>query len=418
MISIVTEFLPIVSVYICSFTINCIVPCTTSEMCCHKISKTLTKGIDNLNRNVEINWQFDQYDGCDYVDLENGLDVTDKDLSVIQLNIRGLSSKVNDLKHIIDHVQLNGQPDILLLCETWLSKQSPPVDIPGYSTYRKDRQNKKGGGVAVLVSDHLSSRPRYDLTLGEECESMIVEVKLGSNQALVCSAYRPPNTNCKQFVKEFQDNVKALRNYKNSTLVIGIDHNMDFLKNTNHVNTQNFMETILDNKLTPVITRPTRITHTTATLIDNILVDTNHIGNVTSSIGIDSTSDHLPCMAILHNILMTGREAIEITTRNMSKQRLDRLNTELVRKDWNCLNSLKTCNEKFNKFHTDLTELVDHYTPMYTTKIKFKKLRREPWLTAGLIKSINTDKRLYRQTLKPNHKETDIIRYKNYHQVL
>ena len=226
-------------------------------MCCHRPSKVLTKGIDNLNRNVEINWQFDQYDGCDYVNLENGLDVTDKDLSVIQLNIRGLSSKVNDLKHLIDHVQLDGHPHILLLCETWLTKQSPSVIIPGYSIYRKDRNNKKGGGVAVLVSDHLSSRPRHDLTLGDECESLIVEVKLGTTQALVSSVYRPTNTNCKKFVKEFQENVKILRKQKNTTLVIGMDHNMDFLKNTNHVNTQNFMETILDNKLIPVITRPT-----------------------------------------------------------------------------------------------------------------------------------------------------------------
>ena len=334
------------------------------------------------------------------------------------MNIRGLSSKVNDLKHLIDHVQLNGQPDILLLCETWLTKQSPSVNIPGYSLYRKDRNNKKGGGVAVLVSDHLSSRPRYDLSLGDECESLIVEVKLGTTQALISSVYRPPNTNCKKFVKEFQENIKILRKQKNTTLVIGLDHNMDFLKNTNHVNTQNFMETILDNKLIPVITRPTRITHTTATLIDNILVDSSQIGNLTSSICIDNTSDHLPCMAVLHNILMTGKEPIEITTRNLSKQRLDRLNTELVKKDWTCLDSLSTCNEKFDKFHKDLTELIDHFTPLHTKTIRFKKLRKEPWLTAGLIKSINKDKRLYRQMLKPKHTVNEVTKYKNYHQIL
>ena len=216
---------PITLLYIC-LNISCyIFPCTTSiigniEMCCHRPSKVLTKGIDNLDRNVEINWQFDQYEGCDHVNLENGLDVTDKDLSVIQLNIRGLSSKVNDLKYLIDHVQLDGHPDILLLCETWLTKQSPLVNIPGYSIYRKDRNNKKGGGIAMLVSDHLSSRPSYDLTLGNECKSLTVEVKLGKIQALISSVYRPPNTNCTKFVKEFQENVKILRKQKNTTLVM------------------------------------------------------------------------------------------------------------------------------------------------------------------------------------------------------
>ena len=65
-----------------------------------------------------------------------------------------------------------------------------------------------------------------------------------------------------------------------------------------------------------------------------------------------------------------------------------------------------------------MTELIDHFTPMHTKTIKFKKLRREPWLTAGLVKSINKDKRLYRQTLRPNHTINDVTKYKNYHQIL
>ena len=91
-------------------------------MCLHKVSK----GFDDLERPIDINWQFDKYDDCDYIDLENTVNVTDKDLSVIQLNIRGLSSKINDLNYLINHLQTSGQPDILLLCETWLTPNSPP----------------------------------------------------------------------------------------------------------------------------------------------------------------------------------------------------------------------------------------------------------------------------------------------------
>ena len=298
-------------------------------MCLHKT----IKGYNEVERPMDINWQFDKYDDCDYIDVDNSLNVTDKDLSIIQLNIRGLSSKINDLNHLINHLQTLGQPDILLLCETWLTQNSPSVKIPGYSMVKRNRTSKKGGGVTILIANHLISRPRDDLALREECESVFVEVKLGSSQALICSAYTPPNTDCKKFILSFNKKLKELRNKKNTTLVIGLDHNMDLLKSNNHINTQNFLERILENNMTLTITRPTRITHTSAMLIDNILVSSEQIGSINSYICIDNMCDHLPCVTILQNALMTGKEPVTIKTRKLDKLSISRLNTELTNKD-------------------------------------------------------------------------------------
>ena len=55
---------------------------------------------------------------------------------------------------------------------------------------------------------------------------------------------------------------------------------------------------------------------------------------------------------------------------------------------------------------------------MMTKTIKYKQLRREPWLTTGLLKSINKDKKLYRLSIRSQALTTDIIKYKNYHQIL
>ena len=112
-------------IYVCVFQLN--FRLYVHKMCLHKVSK----GSDELQRNIDINWQFDKYDDCDYIDIDNGLDVPDKDLSIVQLNIRGLSSKTNDLNHLINHIQIKGQPDIILLCKTWLNKNSPPCNNTG-----------------------------------------------------------------------------------------------------------------------------------------------------------------------------------------------------------------------------------------------------------------------------------------------
>ena len=58
---------------------------------------------------------------CDYVDLDsiNELKPTKNDLSIMQLNIRGLLNKQDQLNEIINECQA----DAILLCETLLKKK-------------------------------------------------------------------------------------------------------------------------------------------------------------------------------------------------------------------------------------------------------------------------------------------------------
>ena len=49
-------------------------------------------------------------------------------------------------------------------------------------------------------------------------------------------------------------------------VVIGLDHNMDFLKSSKHESTQDFINQNLEWGMLPMVTRPTRITKTSATI--------------------------------------------------------------------------------------------------------------------------------------------------------
>ena len=52
-------------------------------------------------------------------------------------------------------------PDILFLCETWMSKNSPTLRFPGYNMFETHRTHKKGGGTCVLVKDTIQSKTLY-----------------------------------------------------------------------------------------------------------------------------------------------------------------------------------------------------------------------------------------------------------------
>ena len=54
--------------------------------------------------------------------------------------------------------------------------------------------------------------------------------------------------------------------------------------------------------MVPCITKPTRVTKSSATLIDNIFVPLNLVPNMSSYIIIEDMSDHLPIVMILSDV--------------------------------------------------------------------------------------------------------------------
>ena len=94
----------------------------------------------------------------------------------------------------------------------------------------------------------------------------MIELKTETNNLLLVSGYRPPNSNIKEFLRDYKLAAKTWQNLKHHKLVIGIDHNFDFLKSDKHTQTQTFLEFNLDSDMMPTITRPTRVTQTSVTL--------------------------------------------------------------------------------------------------------------------------------------------------------
>ena len=58
--------------------------------------------------------------------------------------------------------------------------------------------------------------------------------------------------------------MKTLAKEKNKEIILGMDHNLDLLKSSSYSETQEFIDTNFDNNILPCITRPTRITKSTA----------------------------------------------------------------------------------------------------------------------------------------------------------
>ena len=81
---------------------------------------------------------------------------------------------------------------------------------------------------------------------------------LGKNNIILGSIYRVPGIKEKQF-NELYENVLKKVQMEKKEVVIGMDHNMDFLKVHKHNSTMELLDINLANNMLPVITKPTRI---------------------------------------------------------------------------------------------------------------------------------------------------------------
>ena len=131
-----------------------------------------------------------EFDNCDYVYSVS--DVKNSDLVVMQLNVRGISSKKSQMIDLLEHSVHNKQVDIVLISETWLTEFSPAINIPGYELYRQDSIHKKGGGVAILTSSKLRTvrRPNLSSKL-EQSECVTLEIILRNGDRPLSQLYVP-----------------------------------------------------------------------------------------------------------------------------------------------------------------------------------------------------------------------------------
>ena len=79
--------------------------------------------------------------------------------------------------------------------------------------------------------------------------------------------YRPPNTNHVAFIDELNVILEKIKRENKICYILG-DFNYNLLRAEDHIPTSNLLDWMYSYSFLPLINRPTRVTRSTATLID------------------------------------------------------------------------------------------------------------------------------------------------------
>jgi hypothetical protein len=242
---------------------------------------------------------------------------------------------------------------------------------------------------------------REDLCINTiDIEMLWVEIdkdSLKTNSNLVLGViYRRPGSDPRECVARLNDTLHLIEGERKLTLHTG-DYNRNLLNAHNHLPTNDFIEANFSHSLFPVIDKPTRITATTASLIDNIFINSTEIANSKSGILLWDVSDHFPVFYI-HFETEKSTEVQYRTGRIHNTKNKAKFSEILSNIDWSQVTDIYDTQLSSSIFHETLTKAYNDAFPITRTRIGYSN--RLEWLTPGLKRSISTKHKLHATFLK------------------
>jgi hypothetical protein len=229
-----------------------------------------------------------------------------------------------------------------------------------------------------------------------EYESVFIETCQGKTSTIIGEIYRVPDANAKLSLERYETTMNKLKS-SDKRVLIGTDQNFDYLKIDTDKFASDLFDTCLAENFIPTITKPTRVTPTSATLIDNIYIryldPFIHSGIICSKI-----SDHFPIFCFMGKYKPDTKptKPLQFTYRPMPPAILNQIAGQVRETDWNYLNNYTT-EESFVEFNSHLTNIINAFAPEKTVTIQPKCIIREEWMSKGLMKSSHTLNKLYRK---------------------
>ena len=376
-----------------------------------------------VNRNKSITKLSNFYSRNDFVctllllcgDIEiqpgpNNVEVTElmanRGIKVLHQNVRGLFANFEKIEIFLTNFK---NTDILTLSETHINTHNNISDlyfIPGYTFLHHERKKSKGGGVGIYISNRIKWKRRNDLE-HENIECLWIEIiQEKAKNFLVGTLYRPPSSSKFlpiNFETFLNDMLLRITSESLEIILLG-DVNIDYLKKGDN---KSIKEIFKLHGLKQLVTKATRVTSTSSTLIDCIF--TSHTNqNYKTEVIPTSISDH-DMVILIHKFKRSKLHARVIKSRNYDKYNHVAMCNDLRNENWTILYEINDVNSAWFYFKNILSNTFNKHAPPVEKRVKGNP---SPWITTELHHSMNQRDQALRKARRSNL-ESDLKVYRD-----
>ena len=354
---------------------------------------------------------------CKYKQLKHFRPSNGTELQILSLNIQSLSNKIPVLRENITDYQ---NFDILCFSETNLIFSKLPngmsdVVLDGFHDpiiQTPVRRSGRGGGLVIYVNKRVCDQhnieefnPNPDPANGSG-EFLFIKLhkSLGTNRTLIVgNVYRSPALkNCARFNILFESVISNLHRHASKQVFIVGDFNIDLIHHDSDIQCQNLINNASKLGFVQIVSRPTRITDHSATLIDHVY--TNNLENTLScNILTVDISDHLATVTAVNIGNVTIRKFETRTAKGCANHHHRMFNAAndqkfqdlIYEENWDDVYTTSGADAQYIKFSELYTS---HYNTAYPVKGKHKRRKNErknskpwilPWLEAACARKNN-----------------------------
>ncbi|GAB0207584.1 hypothetical protein GRJ2_003224100 [Grus japonensis] len=288
-------------------------------------------------------------------------------------------------------VSLQGY-DLIGITETWWdSSYDWSVGMEGYRLFRKDRQGRQGGGIALYVNDQLEC---MELHLGmeeEPTERLWVRIKgrAGAGDIIVGVCYRPPDQGDRAD-EAFYRQIGAA-SCSQALVLMGDFNHPDICWRDNAAEckqSRKFLECADDNFLLQMIEEPTR----RGVMLDLVLTNKEGLVGDIKLKGSLGCSDH---EMVEFRILRAARRArSKLTTLDFRRADSGLFRDLLGRIPWDKALEGRGAQDSWLIFRGHLLQAQERCIP--TKRKSSKNTKRPPWMNKEVLGKVKQKKEGYR----------------------
>ena len=286
----------------------------------------------------------------------------------------------------------------------WLNDSNQNLfHLDGYDFFNKNRPNNKiGGGVGIYVLNKYKVKLCDNMcVLNDSFESIFLELTCNYHsfkRVFIGCVYRPPGGDVSVFTEQLSNIFVNKKKFK-AEIIMG-DFNIDLIKSSSHVQSQEFIDMFASNSYTPAVTLPTRITGESSTLIDNFFVNCP-LFDTASAIVYNDISDHFPILLKLELPKNNTTIIDQVHSHVFSEINFESCSTELGLMDWNCIIGQDCRNNDpdaaYNKFLDAYKRILKNHSKVRTMKLPKHRAPRQEWMTNGLANCCYNKSKLYKK---------------------
>ena len=352
-------------------------------------------------------------DACNFhkiEDIQNLLPSQSETVNIFHLNVRSIINKRDDLLGFMH--ESNTKWDIIAISETWLNKSIENLyNLHNFTSFFCSRENRVGGGAGLYINTRLNPL-KIEVPTFTTADVICAEIYFANKPNLIiCQIYRPPNTDKNTFIVELERLLMYFHKMNKIICITG-DFNIDLFTTASDCHALDFFTTFSSYGFLPTISRATRCTNTSSSLIDNVFC--NRLENIYSSgIILHDMTDHFP---IFSSLLCDSQlhVAPSMSPLVFDYRHLEDLKLFLIER-LRPIENESNPDVIANLITASYMEGISRYS--YRRSTSRKTCPRHPWLTPALLISISHKNKLFVKKTKHPSPE-NINTYKEYRNIL